>query len=466
MINKKLNISNYIIIFLLILANISTQIFILKKTSKIEVLIGLNGIFFVMFLLLFSTKKFHNILIILYFLPLIYLNNAVHYQFQYELFFALPLFLLAFYTFAVSMMRAKREKNIEILSKPILYFATYYILLGIWGIMQGYSKTFILSEGFHFLLFGSIILFRYHLTTRDDYLIIFKALLIIFILISFEYIILGSIISGDRFVTFQSGFLPFVSGILFSLFLFLKGEKNKLLYIVILLIVILGMVSTLTRSLWVTTGITLISVYIFYLWSLNRLTLFKKSAIAVFLVFSMVFVVYTISNTKANEALGDTESVEDRAKSIANPTEDHSFLMRVEMGWYAMQKFYEKPIFGWGLGDFLRYQFLGNSQLRNSYIDNSWFYFLWKGGIIGFFFIALVFYRSINVGLQIVTLTNDIKIKAVVIGLISGLVGIIALSFLSPIVIKYRTNVFFPLIWAYLEFEYNNLKYKSRKTIQ
>jgi len=443
---------------LLIFISIIFEVFILMETSKVEIIIGLNGVLFIILFMLVLNKNLYNTLIVLYFLPLIFLNNSVHYQLKYELVFALPLFTLFLYTIALKFSASEKKNQITYLTKPLYLFLIYFFVVGIYGIFQNHNKSFILFEGFHFLLFGGIFLFNYHFNERHDFYLIFKSLLIIFLIISLEYIFLGAVISGNRFVTFQSGFLPFVSGILFSFFLFAKNSINKTIYAVLLFIVITAMISTLTRSLWVTTGITLLLVYVTYLWSQKKLTFFKKIIFLAFGLGTIVLVVTTISNSQPTGSLGDSEKVEERAQSIASPTEDHSFLMRVELGWYALQKFSEKPIFGWGLGDYLKFQFLGNTKLKNIYIDNSWFYFLWKGGMIGFSLITFIFFRSLKLGLRIILGTDNNIVKSIVVGIVAGSIGIILLGLLSPLIIKYRTNVLFPLVWSYLEFEYSRLQ--------
>jgi hypothetical protein len=57
-------------------------------------------------------------------------------------------------------------------------------------------------------------------------------------------------------------------------------------------------------------------------------------------------------------------------------------------------------------------------------------------------------------------------VKSIVVGIISGIIGLIALGFLSPLIIKYRTNIIFPLLWGYLEFEYNNLNANIKENVK
>ena len=461
---QKFNIKEQLSVFLIILVIVVAQLLLLKKLGLYEVILGINGIILVVFLLINSTKKFYNILIVIYFLPLLLLNNNLHYSFKVELVFALPLFLLGFYTLFLFILRNQKEKTNSDLTRPVLLFVFYFLFSAVLGLSFGNNMGYILVETFHVLLLGSIILFKYNLTSREDYYYIFKWLLIISLLISLEYIFFGILISGNRFVTFQSGFLPLVTGILFSYFLFTENKFKKIIVLGVIIIVILGMISTLTRSLWVTTIITMGMVYVLYLWSKNMLTTVKKIVLVILMIVVSLLVIQTVKNTKPNNTISTSKNLDERAQSIANPSEDHSFLMRVELGWYAIQKITEKPIFGWGLGDVLQYRLLGNNKLRNSYLDTVWLYFLWKGGIIGLLLILFVFFRSIVVSLRIISKTSDQNVKILIVGLLSGIIGILILGFLSPLIIKYRTNVIFAFIWAYLEFELNKLKITGKIT--
>jgi len=111
--NKKLSTSNIIFIVLAIISFVGLQLFILKKTTRIEVIIGINGALLLLFLIYFITKKIANILVCLYFVPLLFLNNAVHYQLKYELFFGFPIFILLFSTVALNILNSKKENKEE-----------------------------------------------------------------------------------------------------------------------------------------------------------------------------------------------------------------------------------------------------------------------------------------------------------------------------------------------------------------
>ena len=159
--------------------------------------------------------------------------------------------------------------------------------------------------------------------------------------------------------------------------------------------------------------------------------------------------------TQSNPSLNN--AVETRAQSVANPLEDTSFLMRIEFAYYAFERFLESPVIGKGLGDYLKYKVFNNSDAANYYIDNSWLYFLWKGGLIGFLLFAWLYLRFFKSAYFVFTNTTNYVTKYLSLGLFAGILGLCFLAVLSPILIKYKTNVLFALIFAYIEFERTNI---------
>ena len=159
-----------------------------------------------------------------------------------------------------------------------------------------------------------------------------------------------------------------------------------------------------------------------------------------------------INNINSQER-SDINSLQYRTQSVTNPLEDASFLMRIEFSYYAIQKFLDNPIFGKGLGDYLKYKIVFLSNLPNYYLDNSWFYFLWKGGIVGFLLFLWVYIRFFKAAYFVSKNSTDIKTKYICIGLLAGFIGLSLLAFLSPILIKYKTSALIAFAFAYIEYE-------------
>ncbi len=134
------------------------------------------------------------------------------------------------------------------------------------------------------------------------------------------------------------------------------------------------------------------------------------------------------------------------------------------MSYYAMEKFLESPVWGKGLGDFLKYKTFKVNSANNYYIDNTWFYILWKGGLIGFILFAWVYLRFLKAAYFVSKNSPDLNTRIICMGLFGGIIALLLLAFLSPLLIKYKTNVLMALLFSYVEFERNtiiNLKNKA-----
>ncbi len=458
--NSTLNRKDFSLILAGIAFLIFIQVFLHNYLNKEGVIIGITGIVLLAFISIIYIPNLKQFLIYLYILPFLFLNNTVHYSLKWELLFAFPLLVLVLLALLYFLLKENKlmRKNYPI-SMPLFLFCLYFLGTAVYGYLSGFRTQYVAFEALHVLLFLSYYIFTYLYTKKEDYENTLKFTYYIFIIIGLEYIVLGYIGQGVRFVTFQSSFLPIMVSVLVALMLYEKNKLKNLIYFSLIIVLMLSMFSTLTRSLWVTTLICIASVFF-----LNRLSkgktslLFKSSFIAgivVLTIFSYSLIKNQIGEISTNQDIGN---VEYRVESIANPGEDHSFMMRVEFAFYVYQKYMEKPVFGWGLGDYITYQFLGKSKLENMYPDSIWFYYLWKGGIIGFILAVWLFVRVFKSGLYILRHTDDLRTKIYVLGLLSGFIGMLFLGILSPALIKYRSNVLFAMIFAYFDYHYSIIK--------
>ena len=106
----------------------------------------------------------------------------------------------------------------------------------------------------------------------------------------------------------------------------------------------------------------------------------------------------------------------------------------------------------------MRYKYLGITNKPIYYPDNSWLFFLWKGGLIGLFLFMLIYYRAIILSWKLSNNSDDLRKKAIFLGIMAGLLGMVFLGLFNAVLIKYKTTFIFPLILAYLEFEYRKIE--------
>ncbi len=135
-----------------------------------------------------------------------------------------------------------------------------------------------------------------------------------------------------------------------------KGIINKLRVFFLLIILITGVFVTLTRTLWVTSFLVILTSFLIYLIIQNKLTPFR--AVLILLTLTIPILLLKDSLQKPQAKVNQQQSIQYRTQSISKPLEDASFLMRVEAGYNAFQKFLDKPVFGNGMGDFIKYKII------------------------------------------------------------------------------------------------------------
>lgn len=453
MIDHSIHKRNFIFIQILLILCIGLQVFVIKMFST-------NAIVFLLFsilvlLLLVGKRLYLNdislILLLLNFLPLIILNNEIHYNFILELISFLPLFILTFLAlFKYFFIESNFVFQKVSLKVPIVLFIIYFGINALRSVSAGKNLSWITIEYFQICLYGFIIPISYMLKKREKYFFVFKSLLLISSLIALEYLIFNKVIFNVRFVTFQSSFLPLAVGCIFAYFLFTKNRVAKIGSMLLLFIFLTGIFVTLTRTLWVATFIVLIIVFLLYIELSNRLKFYK-------ILFSFLIVIALFSITKDSlfqlqTNTSNSQSIEYKTQSISKPLEDASFLMRVELGYYAFQKVLIKPFLGSGLGDYVKFRFFSDPT-PEYYIDNSLLYILWKGGIIGLILFLWIYIRFFKSAFYILKNTKELKVKIVIVGLIAGFFGLIILAIFSGVLIKYKATAVIAFLFAYIEFE-------------
>jgi O-antigen ligase len=343
----------------------------------------------------------------------------------------------------------KLKINLTYLQKPVLLFVLYSIITTLIGLANSKPLMVIAREFFHvFYYLFAIVIYKYF--NSKDYSRAFTFLLLLSIIISFEYVYVNLFTTVNRFVTFQSGLLPIASTILFSAILF---NIKRSITSVLLIIIVLGTFVTLTRTLWITTFISFGAALLLFLYYEKK----TKIITIIILVFIMLVPLFFITKyNKSNQASSTEQNVQDRTQSLAKPTEDHSFLMRAEIGLYVVRRFITSPIIGKGFGDYVRYRILGDTKANVIYPDSTYLYILWKSGIIGFIIYLTIFWRFLKITFTNYKNSDSIKTKIISLGLLSAFLGLAFLNVLSPLFIKYKSNIIIAFFLAYSDFQYNS----------
>jgi len=368
----------------------------------------------------------------------------------------IPVLLFFLWFFINFLMKEDRfiiKKNNIIY--PVILLSGYTIFLAIVGIMKGNGVVLILTEMYHFSNFASVIPVLFLLKKQKDYELVFNFLIFVSVFVSIEYIFLN-INANGRINSFQNAFFPFPFGLLISMILFYPKDKRKLMISIIsLLILISGAFVIKTRLLWVCLFITLFIMLFIYFskFSKSKDTFKKYFILSLFILIPITLLTnFKGDNNLVNIPLG----TEERFKSLSNPTADLSFLMRIEISYYATRKFIESPLIGEGLGGKLRLKILGTAQFV--FIDNSWLYFLWKGGIVLFILIIWIFIKTFKNFFYLLKNSHENYTISVSIASIASLISYIIYGLFSANLIAYKMTFFYGIIFAYSEFEKRKLE--------
>jgi len=429
--------------------------------KSIFILIAINFLYFLIFL---NLTYLHNSIVALFLLnliPLIYFDIEFHYTLLPILLQDSPIIFLVF----ISLLFALKERTgasikLTFIRVPLFIFTFYAIFMSAYGILVNKAQlSYVILEFLHAGYYSIAILFSIIIKNRKTYHKIFIVILLVYVLISVEYIGLTLLIS-NRIATFQAYISPLIIGGIFGCVLFMKKRKW---FFTVFSIILIGMVFTLTRTLWVSIIITLSVLFYFYL--VDYLKISKKYVISFGLIsfIILLFVLTKISAKKADPS--DINDTEYRTQSIANPTEDHSFLMRLELGYYIIQEFTKAPIFGSGFGSTVFYKITNDNTDAVLYPDNSWLYFLWKGGIVGFLLFVWIYWRALKISLFLYRNSQNLLTKAISIGIFAGLLGLIPFGLLNAVLIKYKTTIIIGLVLAYLDNEHKLFQNESNAVL-
>ncbi|GJQ63917.1 MAG: hypothetical protein SCALA702_29700 [Melioribacteraceae bacterium] len=445
---------DFFMLVLMLMVSVIAQIYISEKFSSksLILLTVINGGLAGFLWFLFYIKRIDIFLVWIYLFPYVIITNSFNYVLRNEVITSLPIYLLLL----ITLLDFLRKTNLDILPKTrftkILFFFLLYSFAGsAWGYLNGFGPGDILIETMRIFYYAFVFVFLYLFNSREEYYRVFKALLVVSLLIALGHIALFLKSGGLRFVAFQMNFLPFAAGILLAFSLTQKKLLLKLFSFSLFGIVSLGSIVTLTRSLWVTLFAVLGVVFFFYLKDTLKL---KKWKLGLLIFVSVIVLGVAVTKIKPQKLSAETnDKVDYRVSSIFNPSSDLSFLMRIELNYYAILEFIDSPLIGQGNGAWVKYKILPGNPFNQYYLDNSWLQFFWKGGLIGGILFLYLFYISAKNAYRIYRLSNNYKARMICLGLLGAIIGISLLSLLQPMLIKYKANVIIAFLMAYIEYE-------------
>lgn len=442
----------FLVVGILFIANLLINFLLIKFVSYSWIIVVFNLALLIAIILYLYVQNLPTFLLALGILPLCYIDNVYSLYFNYIIIQNIPLYI--FFTLSIFYFFSSPDSfslSYGYLSFPVFLITAYSVFL----FMIGYANNNILAIGinelYQHLYYFIAIPIIYLIKDRRNFLILFQIIAITFLIISLEYIHLN-LNSDVRITTYHNVFLSFLLGLFYSQLLFNKKPfYTKLFLITGIVLVWISSILINTRILWVCNILTMIIITYFYLRNNPRMLKWFKYLLLLSLILILPLIVnYTKEKTNLNP-----EKTEERLESLTDPLGDLSFLMRIEIGQAAIQKFLASPVWGEGFGNTLNFKIFTDTEVY--FIDNSFLYFLWKGGLVGLLLFCLLYYRIIRTAYFVFNKSLNIHTKILSVSILGSIFSFILYGLLSASLIGYKLNFLYAIIIGYLEFERKNV---------
>ena len=424
------------------------QIQLLDLTNSVYLIIGFNILILTIAVLYFIKIGIASIFLILAILPLSVVDYNFGRSLQYIVLQNIPITIFIFLALFQFIKEYKPSiLRLEKLFVLMIIYTLYSVFLSVRGIINGAPLNFVFNEFYQNFYYFLPLPIYYLIRNRYSYKVFLVTTIFVFVIISIEFFII-SYTRGTRFLSFQYLFFPFIIGVLFSLiFLYKNNLFAKTLYVILFIIMWIGSIATAARTMWVANLATIFLIIFFY-------QKFIKKNVKIFFLISILLLSLTmpfiIKSDNANVSSLPT-STKERVESISNPTGDTSFLMRVEASYLAIQKFIQHPIIGEGYGRHIKFKWLLSTEVI--YLDNSFLYFLWKGGLIGVFIILSLYIVFIKDTFFVIKNSTDRNMKIIGIIILGSFLAFLMEALFSANLIGFKLNYLYAIIFAYIIFE-------------
>lgn len=450
----------------------------------ISLFIGLQAVLFVLFvaypelfvpfiislllLILFLCLLFHNPLYGFLFIVVAMIVTNHYFPFAAVLVFRERMMLISLLLLflALSGVVGKNMLKKGTFSRPLVAVLIILFLSALYGLLRGHSR-FIVAQEFEMYVY----LLAYFavvsvVDTLDDVKLIVKTILVatlimaclaiitFFYLLQFEQVLfykgpLGHIVYSKpamipRVISNAEMFFPIAVNLILGLLLFTKMSKPiKYLLVSAFVVLLFAIFISLTRGMWISTLVSLFILIGYYVYRKGRRAfpaLIRVSVVAVLLF--TAFIYFFTDQPMLQQIMGFGTT---RISSIFQATADISLINRYQEIVQVIQSVRSHPFLGLGLGAILSWRDMLFPWIIHStfYIHNSYFWMLLKMGIIGFGAISIVLFLFFKKAINLLRRLDSSYQRAVVLGLVTGLVSVLIFSITSPFINLGAGNFYF-----------------------
>jgi len=272
---------------------------------------------------------------------------------------------------------------------------------------------------------------------------------------AFDYIYTYNSLPTVRFVSRQVHMFLLVTPFLISSMILDRNKLRKMVYFVILIPIGISVIISQTRGTWVSIGIAILLATFLSLFV--RIEGQRKILSFSFAILTLIIIVFFSLNLIGRMSKVKREFVETRVESLSNLQIDYSLAMRTNSYLIILKKIKQHLWFGNGLGDTATYNFFGRYSTQNN-VDSTYLTILWKMGIAGLVIFLILYFLLLKRIFFIYQKTQDIFLRIFSIGVISTFIAFLTLGTISPVLITYRFNFIFGVLFAITEILTKNWK--------
>jgi hypothetical protein len=437
--NDAIPINKRLLIFILLLQLV---IFLVMLLSPIKISLGMIlGISALIFIFFFPSPLVACFILSLFIAIILPKPTGSRFIFKAEEIFP----FLAFLFLLVSFLQNDYNKDgIGNVGYWLIGFLTVVFIAAIIGLLKGRYIPLIWDELMVFMYWVIFFVVIKSKFTEKNIKYILGTILVSAFIVSLYYIFEFKIMGDkDRFRTDQQHIFNFTIPLLFAILLYDTKKLRKILAVLMMIPMIVAVYITLTRALWVLVPLAIFLQYVYYIKDTARGKKFMVYLLPIFIiaVLASVGIIFLQAIPGVQDMLGG------RFATFGLLEYDLSLLARAELAQYVFRRVSEAPLFGAGLGDFLRYQYFSTLGRYNVYwLDHTYLQVLWKTGIIGsilFFGFLVVFFKRAWFVLKNSTTPFD---KIISSSIFFSILALAISGMQCGILVGYRFN----FVWAIL----------------
>lgn len=423
----------------LILVQFTLLLFMTVWTSELGIILALIGLFITFF---FVERTLIVLILYVSILPTVAWASYlpfVPFVIRVEIVFLFVLLAL-FYVFIQKMLEGRMEISFTTMDKAILFFLLIVGVSWLRGFFKGYPRGFLRGEFFYLASYG--VYFAVVNSKMDEkWAIRFLGIVTVgSVIASIEYI--TAVLLHPTLIKISTRLahsaqlsLPYLMVLLLSF----KGWKKKSLYIGCVLLILSMVLVSLQRGIWIGVFVSWSIILVWYLLKLSSPGI-RPYAVRIFIL--LIFGVVVASIFVGRVLNYRAEHLIERIQTLSALWSDPSLFIRFDECAQAMSKVKNIWI-GNGLGDFIFQRIRG---VRANFVDNSYFFFLWKMGIIGLLAYLGVVFVFLRRCIFVYRKAPNDELKYFVIVAISSVVGLQFLAQATACVAVYEFNP----VWAIL----------------